>query len=185
MDDETSTATLVCPQCGAKRPKPKNWTRTSRWRREGRQCRSCAGTKHGDSRTRLYKLWAAMLTRCGHRKCSNPSAHRYYIERGVTVCPEWQEYTVFRAWAGKSGYDDALTIDRIDSNVGYLPSNCRWISMADNLRNRSCVKLKREDIPAIRSRLAAGESQQVIALDYGVAPNSISRIKTGRRWADV
>lgn len=185
MDDATSTTTLVCPQCGAIRPKPKNWTRIARWKREARQCRSCASTRHGEALTPLYRAWQAMMSRCGHHKVSNPSAKKYYVDRGITVCLEWRTYIPFAEWAKGNGYRQDLTLDRIDNGQGYGPTNCRWISMADNLRNRSCVKLRREDIPIIRARLAAGESQRVIAADYDVAPTAISRINTGHRWADV
>lgn len=126
-----------CAGCGKTLPVPKNWSRTSRWKRQRPvQCRSCQSLRHGKSRTRLYRIWMGMLTRCGHRKCSNPSAIKYYIDRGISVCPEWHDFATFTAWAESNGYADDLTIDRIDAGRGYEPDNCRWLTMADNLRHR-------------------------------------------------
>ena len=85
--------------------------------------------------TRLYHIWANMKTRC-----LNPNnEYRYsrYGGRGITVCDEWMEFEPFLSWALSSGYSDSLTIDRIDNSKGYYPDNCRWVTMAEQNRNRS------------------------------------------------
>lgn len=74
---------------------------------------------------RLYWVWAAMLQRCNNPK--NPS-YRWYGAKGVTVCPDWEEYASFKSWALSSGYEQGLTIDRVDSSGEYGPLNCRWVS---------------------------------------------------------
>ena len=83
---------------------------------------------------RLYRLWHNMLSRC------NKSGHRHYKHyggRGIGVCPEWSESPVqFCAWALENGYADNLTLDRIDPNAGYTPTNCRWIPMEEQSGNR-------------------------------------------------
>ena len=69
------------------------------------------------------------------RRCYNPNvdAYKYYGGKGVTICDEWREdYAKFKAWAYANGYEPGLTIDRIDSNGNYEPSNCRWITFAEN-----------------------------------------------------
>ena len=80
--------------------------------------------KHGESNTRLYTIWRCMKGRCYN------SANTSYINyggRGIKVCDEWKSsYTAFRSWSLANGYLDSLSIDRIDSDGDYEPSNCRW-----------------------------------------------------------
>lgn len=95
--------------------------------------------KHGQSRTRLYGVWGSMIDRC-----NNPNAHEYenYGGRGIKVCDEWRyDFTQFEAWALANGYDEKAkktdcTLDRIDTNGNYEPSNCRFVPMKTQSRNR-------------------------------------------------
>ena len=85
--------------------------------------------------TRLYRIWTNMKTRC-----LNPNdEYKYsrYGGRGITICDEWLEYEPFLKWAMSSGYSDDLTIDRVDNSKGYSPDNCRWVTMAEQNKNRS------------------------------------------------
>lgn len=89
---------------------------------------------HGMSDTRLFKTWVHMKDRC-----YNPKDKRYsaYGGRGITVCDEWlNAFLPFYEWAISHGYDDTLTIDRIDVNKGYFPENCRWVDMKTQQNNR-------------------------------------------------
>lgn len=88
---------------------------------------------HGGTGTRLYRIWQAMRDRT-----SNPSASRYayYGGRGISVCPEWQDFTTFRDWAVSNGYAPELSIDRIDNNGNYEPDNCRWATQQMQVKNR-------------------------------------------------
>ena len=90
--------------------------------------------KHGKTGTRLYRIWHAMRNRCHATSQDN---YKYYGARGIKVCPEWEhDFVAFRNWALSHGYQDNLTIDRIDPNGNYEPSNCRWLSIQDQQRNR-------------------------------------------------
>lgn len=178
------TPTLVCAACGVTLPPIKNWTRLSVWRRERpRRCHQCASTKHGLSRTRLHKEWSAMRVRCGLLKCSNPDALKYYIARGISVCEAWANFTAFAEWALANGYRDDLSLDRIDNDRGYSPSNCRWVTMTEQLRNRRDRKLTAEMAAAIRAALAIGASRGALAERYGVSPHHIYQVGRGARWA--
>lgn len=82
---------------------------------------------------RLYNIWVEIRARC-----ERPTKDSYcrYGGRGIKVCSEWHDWNIFRNWALSNGYEDNLTIDRVDVNGDYTPQNCRWISKGDQARNR-------------------------------------------------
>ena len=89
----------------------------------------------GYSMTRLYKTWLHMKERC-----YSPKDKRYahYGERGIVLCEKWKnDFLTFAEWAVNNGYEEHLTIDRIDVNKGYCPENCRWVTMIVQQNNRS------------------------------------------------
>ena len=86
-------------------------------------------TTHGESNTRLYKCWEAIIQRTKPNVCE--SYYPHYGAKGITVCDEWRKYEAFSAWAKANGYRDDLTIDRIDASKGYSPDNCRWATYTE------------------------------------------------------
>lgn len=99
------------------------------------KCHTAQGTRrtHGEKRTRLYNIWSGMIDRCENPNC--PAFPRYG-GRGISICHVWRaDFTAFRDWALKNGYAVKLTIDRIDNDRGYEPSNCRWATYAEQNRN--------------------------------------------------
>lgn len=101
-------------------------------------------TKHNASKDRLYRVWCDMKKRCYNR---NYRQFADYGGRGIAICEEWlHNYSAFREWAMQNGYNPTAkfgecTIDRIDVNGNYEPSNCRWVSIQEqNMNKRRSVK---------------------------------------------
>lgn len=102
-------------------------------------------TKHGKSNERIYIIWKLMKGRCNNRSGNN---YKYYKERGITYCEEWEEFENFYNWAINNGYSDDLTLDRIDVNGNYCPKNCRWvdrIAQANNTRRNKVIEYNGEN----------------------------------------
>lgn len=94
--------------------------------------------KHGESvrehRTKLYTIWASMIDRAEN---ANRPDSKYYADKGITVCDEWHDFTVFRDWANNNGYVDGLSIDRKENSLGYCPTNCRWVMLSEQNKNKT------------------------------------------------
>lgn len=91
---------------------------------------------HGKRNTRLYSIYAHIKERCYN---ANNKSYHYYGAKGIIICDEWlHDFQAFYDWAMANGYADNLTIDRIDVNGNYEPSNCRWVTMKEQSNNKSC-----------------------------------------------
>ena len=93
---------------------------------------SNATKTHGESKTRLYRIWSTMKSRC---EIESQTSYKHYGGRGIKVCEEWHNYLTFKKWALENNYTDYLTLDRIDANGDYKPSNCRWVTMKKQANN--------------------------------------------------
>lgn len=139
--------------------------------------------KHKQSRTRLYSIWQSMLGRC-----RNPHNKRYarYGGRGISVCQEWQEdFAVFHSWALANGYNEHLTIDRIDNDGNYTPTNCRWVDARTQARNRATnVLIDGTHITDISVQMGLSKSTISARLKRGDSGEMLTRKKgttTGKK----
>ena len=92
---------------------------------------------------RLYRIWNGMKTRCSN---SNRKEYKNYGGRGIKVCNEWLEYKNFYKWAINNGYKDNLTIERINNNGNYEPSNCTWATIQEQQKNKRKPNLIKADL---------------------------------------
>lgn len=114
--------------------------------------RQSKGRTHGESNTRLHNIWCGMRSRCSG-KSNNKLVLEYYNH--VTMCDSWSDYTVFRDWSLANGYEDGLSIDRIDVLGGYSPENCRWATRSQQMRNTR----KRKDAKTSKYKGVSKHSQ--------------------------
>jgi hypothetical protein len=144
-------------------------------------CKMCvikSKVKHGEARngrqTPEYFVWSGMM-----RRCFYPQARGFhsYGGRGITVCERWLDYRNFIADMGRRP-GTGMELDRLDTNGNYEPSNCRWVTQKENLRN------KRNNLRITRG----GETRCVAewAEILGVDPGAVySRIKSGHTDIDL
>lgn len=130
-------------------------------------CKKKSEKINGESSERIYKEWYTMLRRCG----KNYYQSKHYFDRNITVCKEWEEYKNFKEWAMSNGYDDKLTLDRIDNDKGYYPENCRWSTWKQQQNN----KRNNRYITYNNKTQTLKEWSEELGLSYGMLKGRIQR----------
>ena len=143
---------------------PKCLSQIERMKHQGvkqEQCPKCfreyhrlTQLKHNDRYTKLYRTWINIRTRCNN---TNEKKFKYYGGRGITICDEWNDYSIFKNWAINNGYVDNLTIDRINVNGNYEPNNCCFISNSKNA-GKDKIKINKDDYLRIKDLISNGNS---------------------------
>lgn len=98
-------------------------------------CKKCCRKTHGKTNTRLFNIWQSMKARCYNKNNQN---FYNYGGKGINICDEWKNSFInFYNWAINNGYKDSLSIDRINCNGNYEPSNCRWTDNYTQANNKT------------------------------------------------
>ena len=137
--------------------------------------------RHGGKGSALYNKWRGIKLRC-----LNPKHPQFkdYGGRGVTICDEWLKFIPFRDWALNNGYKEGLEINRIWNDGNYEPSNCDFVTSAENCRNRRGQKIKNIEMAnEIRDLYKTGNyTQKELGEKYNVHQTVISLIISNKIW---
>ena len=148
------------------------------------ESKSCGCIRnHKKTNTRIYHIWENMKSRCYNQ--NNPR-YKHYAGRGITICDEWKnDFMSFYKWAMANGYSDNLSIDRINNNGNYEPSNCRWtdkVTQANNTtRNHYLIYKNRKLTMTQWSRKAINEARKIIDAKYSDDDTEDSSLEAARR----
>jgi hypothetical protein len=134
-------------------------------------------TTHGLSNTPTYNSWSSMWARC-----TRPAMDNYdrYGGRGIKVCKRWKKFSTFLADMGER--PEGMTLDRVNPNGDYKPSNCKWATVGEQARNRRNTRLNTDIIAKARKLRSDGMGFQAIGRLLGVQRTTIRAALVGLSW---
>ena len=140
--------------------------------------------RHGHARhgaeSPTYFSWQAMLTRCRY---PDRDAENKHAGRGISVCERWKSFDAFLSDMGER--PSGKTLDRIDNNGNYEPSNCRWATPVEQSRNRRNAVLNFDTAVEVALARLNGEPCKSIAARFGISESLPREIVKGRTWKDA
>ena len=128
--------------------------------------------EHTEELDRLRRIHNGMFQRCYN---SNSKAYKHYGGRGIIICPEWHDREVFIEWALSNGYENCLSIDRINVNGNYEPGNCRWATAKEQANNQR-PRTKRLVVKKHKTTIIDGieKTNNEWCEIYGVTPPTVA-----------
>ena len=138
---------------------------------------------HGHNRNRkaspTMTTWRRMIDRCHNPK---HKSFALYGAQGVTVCPRWRaDFCNFLADMGER--PEGMTLDRIHPELGYFKANCRWLTVTEQNRRRSCIVLSMETAKDMRLEYSqGGVSLKMLAARYGCGYGTVQRVIAREAW---
>jgi len=128
----------------------------------------------------IRHLFHSMCARC---KNPNNTIYKNYGGRGISICKEWTlDPKLFIAWAKRNGWKRGLQIDRIDNDGNYEPSNCRFVTQGENVRNKRNTILNNFDVIEIRWLASVGIDRRIISETFGISYSHVGNIISNTRW---
>lgn len=164
---------FLCPVCGGEAERKKG---------DGlKQKRCCGGqSKIAPKGSPLHNRYVSMTQRCFDK---NATSYKNYGGRGINVCDAWRNFDNFAKWALSNGFDCNMQLDRIDSNKDYSPDNCRFITQADNNRNkRNNIHTHDDVVEMIRLYVCTPLSIKEIAEMFSDSAGNVANIIRKRSW---
>jgi len=137
---------------------------------------------HGMTKTREYRIWRNIKTRCFNKNISH--AH-IYSEKGITICPEWENsFEQFYKDMGPCP-SNLHSIDRINNDGNYEPSNCRWATIQEQGQNTSRTIFNEQLVKEIREHFQNGKSRKELAEMYNCKQSTINGIIANKTWKNI
>lgn len=155
---------IICPEHG-------EFWQVPNYHIDGCGCPQCgkeALYSHKMSNSKIYKAHSGMLARC-----YNPNSFKYdcYGGRGIFVCDSWLEFESFYSWAVQNGYKEGLTLERIDVNGNYEPSNCKWVPKREQYYNQRRTRF----IYIHERKISLSELKDLLGIKRGILEYRLSR----------
>lgn len=144
----------------------------------------CGCTRHGGTKSDLYKVWCGIKRRCYNTKEEN---YPRYGGCGIRMCEDWRNnFTSFRTWAEENNYIKGHHIDRIDNDKNYCPENCRFVTLEESARNKSNIVLSMEKARQIRKLYATGSYKySEIGKLFKIDPSLVRQTVLGYIWKEL
>ena len=151
-----------------------------------KSCGCKTRTLNGLSKHPLYKTWWSMKERCYSE--NHPSYHNYG-GRGIEICDEWlEDYLSFYDWSTNNGYEEGLSIDRINNEGNYEPGNCQWITISENTSKANKINVRRKTEYTYWGISPDGKQHEfsnaaAFAREHNLSGNGLRRVARGERQA--
>ena len=164
-------ATKKCTKCGSSKELIEYYKHKQTAIGVMGKCKTCC---------KIATIWRNINSRCYD---TNYKYYGRYGARGIRLCKEWQDFSVFEKWY-KKGHSKGMQIDRKNNDLGYSPRNCHFVTSAQNCRNRSNTKINEDVLKKVDELVCEGKRIFQIAKITGIDRMTITSALKGQSWKD-